>query len=379
MATSQNGWRANDRSLIASYTLPGGRVAVRKGDVATVLVYVGKRFDSEVEPLVWPGIWGYAERPIRGSSTTLSNHASGTALDLNAPRHPLGKRGTFSKRQVRAIKRILADCEGVIRWGGNYRNRKDEMHFEINAGSAAVRNLARKIRAGDKPGPSGGASLSGGGGGGSTYESANAKHEVGSRIMRKYRGGSDVYWLQRRLYKIGYDITPQSDGDFDKLFGPEVEKAVRALQSDAKISVDGDAGDDTIAAAKAAKVVRQLPTVKKPSKPKAPGGKHYKFPYERKGYIGPKSGPAHSHSGIGGYKTGGVYDRTWNKRFVNQLVFRGWDAYKGGDYLTKFGNDGKYGDELEALIRAFQRDQGLPEDGLGGPQVWDAAFNNPIT
>ena len=366
MAVSQNGWKANDRSLIASYSVPGGRISMRKGDVATILVYVAKRFHSEVENLIWPGNWGYAERPIRGSRTT-SNHASGTAIDLNAPRHPLGKRGTFSKSQVRKIKKILSDLDHVVRWGGNYRGRKDEMHFEINKGTAAVRAVARKIRAGELPGPSGGATASPGGGGGKQYGDSNAKHEVGSRVMRKYRSGTDVRWLQKRLYKLGYDL------DFDGDFGPAVEKAVRAFQKKAGIKVDGEVYTETIKALKAAKVVRGLP-----KKPKVPG-KKYAFPYEAKGYIGPLDGPNWSHSGIGGRKTNGVYDRTLNKRFVNQLVERGWDAFKGGDYLTKYGNDGKYGDELEALIRAFQRDQGLAVDGLAGKSTWNAAFKNPVT
>lgn len=368
MAVSQNGWKANDRSLIASYKVPGGKLAVRKGDVATILVYVAKRFHSEVENLVWPGNWGYAERPIRGG-TSLSNHASGTAIDLNAPRHYLGARGTFTKRQVRAIRKILNDCGGVIRWGGDYRGRKDEMHFEINAGSARVREVARAIRAGKKPGPSGGATASPGGGGGKQFGDSNAKHEVGSRVMRKYTSGTDVRWLQKRLYKLGWDIT--EDGDF----GDRTETVVEAAQKKAGIKVDGEVYTETIKALKAMKPVRDLP---KKSKPKVPG-KKYAFPYEAKGYIGPLDGPDHSHSGIGGRKTGGVLDRTLNKRFVNQLVERGWDAFKGGDYLTKYGNDGKYGDELEALIRAFQKDQGLTVDGLAGKSTWDAAFKNPVT
>lgn len=143
---SQNGWSANDRSVIASYQLPGGRVALRKGDVSVVLLWVANRFHETVEPLRWPGVWGYAERAIRGSSSTLSNHASGTALDLNAPTHVLGKRGTFSTLDVRAIRAILSYCEGVVRWGGDYTGRADEMHFEIVGNGAAVRRIADKIR-----------------------------------------------------------------------------------------------------------------------------------------------------------------------------------------------------------------------------------------
>lgn len=368
MAVSQNGYRANDRSLIASYSIPGGKVSLRKGDVATVLVYFAKRFHSEVEPLKWPGVWGYAERKIRGGSS-LSNHASGTALDVNAPAHWLGAVGTFSSAQLRKLRTILNDLEGVLRWGGDYRGRKDEMHVEINKGTAAVRAVAKKIRAGDLPGPSGGATASpGSGGSGSQYGDSDAKHEVGSRVMRKYTSGTDVRWLQKRLYKLGYDLS------FDGDFGPKVEDAVEAFQKKAKISIDGEVYTETIKALKAADPVRDLPKAK--PKPKVPG-KKYSHPYGANGYIGPLEEDNESHSGIGGRKTKGVYDRTWNKRWVNQLEERGWDPES--DYLIKYGNDGKYGDELESLIRAFQDDQGLLVDGRGGKKTWDAAFKNPVT
>ena len=179
--------------------------------------------------------------------------------------------------------------------------------------------------------------------------------------------------MQKRLYKVG-----ENPGDFDGDFGPSVEKAVRSFQKKAGIAVDGEVYTDTIKALKAAKVVRGLPKGSSAAKPKGKvPGKKYAFPYEAKGYIGPKSGPNHSHSGIGGRKTGGVLDRTLNKRFVNQLEVRGWDPE--GDYLKKYGNDGKYGDELESLIRAFQKDQGLTPDGLAGRETWTAAFENPVT
>lgn len=67
------------------------------------------------------------------------------------------------------------------------------------------------------------------------------------------------------------------------------------------------------------------------------------------------------------------------KAFVNQLIKRGWNVGKGKTYLSKFGNDGMYCSEFRALIRAFQRDQGLRVDGLGGKATWDAAFKNPVT
>src|SRR5690606_41887003 len=54
--------------------------------------------------------------------------------------------GTFSTAQVPAGRQILSVCEGVVRWGGDYKSRADEMHFEINAGAAAGRGMADTIR-----------------------------------------------------------------------------------------------------------------------------------------------------------------------------------------------------------------------------------------
>jgi len=149
MATSQNGWTVDktgalqDRTAVHGVTFPNG---VRRGDVATVLFYVAGRFHREVEPLHPGWCWGWFVKVIEGS-TSISNHASGTAIDLNAPNHPIARSGTFSGAKVKAIRRILADCDGVVRWGGDYSGRKDEMHFEINKGAAAVSLLCQKFKA----------------------------------------------------------------------------------------------------------------------------------------------------------------------------------------------------------------------------------------
>jgi hypothetical protein len=152
MAVSQNGWGAayqvgnTVRDVPPLTKLSWITGSVRSGDVWTVLNEVARRFNNEVEKINPAESWGYAPRPIRGSSTTLSNHASGTAVDFNAPRHPLGKVNTFNPAQRAAIRKILNDLGGVVRWGGDYTGRKDEMHFEINATPAAVAKVANAIR-----------------------------------------------------------------------------------------------------------------------------------------------------------------------------------------------------------------------------------------
>ena len=152
VATSQNGYIANDRSRVESITIPGTsrKVTLRKGAPGQLLAHFAGWFDRVIESVDGGQLddWGYAERPIRGSKNTLSNHASGTALDLNAPRHPLGARNTFTPGQMSRIRAKLKEYDGAIRWGGDYRNRADEMHFEI---MASPEKCARVLKAVSQP------------------------------------------------------------------------------------------------------------------------------------------------------------------------------------------------------------------------------------
>jgi D-alanyl-D-alanine carboxypeptidase len=146
VAVSQNGYRANDLSRTRIWAIPGAdrRVRLRKGPPGRLLVQLAGWFHQWIEPIDEGQLddWGYAARPIRGS-VTLSNHASGTAIDLNALRHPLGVRGTFTRRQVTLIHHKLADLDFCVRWGGDFEHRADEMHWEIIADVARCRRALR--------------------------------------------------------------------------------------------------------------------------------------------------------------------------------------------------------------------------------------------
>src|SRR5262249_10805806 len=68
----------------------------------------------------------FAYRLIRGSASSLSNHAFAIAIDLSPAKNPLGSsKGKMPKLAIDAFKRQGA------RWGGDYRGRKDPMHFEF--------------------------------------------------------------------------------------------------------------------------------------------------------------------------------------------------------------------------------------------------------
>jgi hypothetical protein len=133
------------------------KVRVRRGAAGDLLLHLAERWNREVEPLLAPDgvrdFWGYAPRTIRGNSTVLSNHASGTALDFRARKHPLGSSGTYTAGQVAAIRRILADFRHAVRWGGDYHRRKDEMHVEIVVNEATCRTVLTALTTNTNPVP----------------------------------------------------------------------------------------------------------------------------------------------------------------------------------------------------------------------------------
>ena len=145
---SQNGWPASENSAqlgIKSYLVPGSTVKLRCAEaVAPLLVGFASEFHKLIEPLDGSAAdWGYAFRMVRGSEGSLRNHSSGTALDLNASKHALGKVGTFEAGKVPMI-RALATKYG-LRWGGDYHLRKDEMHFEVMLNPEQAKNLITKL------------------------------------------------------------------------------------------------------------------------------------------------------------------------------------------------------------------------------------------
>lgn len=79
----------------------------------------------------WGGSW--APRFVRGSKTYLSNHAYGSAFDINPAQNGLGCRPALVDERgcVRELV-YLANAHGFW-WGGHGWNgtRKDGMHFEI--------------------------------------------------------------------------------------------------------------------------------------------------------------------------------------------------------------------------------------------------------
>jgi hypothetical protein len=153
MPNSYNGWPASENKAEINIQpfgdnvglpFPGG---VKGGDVATVLGYVATQFHYRVEPVVSGWDWGYTYKANVNNPSSLSCHASGTALDINSPEHPNGVGGTFTDAQVGEIYAILDEVQGAVDWLEGY----DEMHFEIAVDADTLADVARALPATGAP------------------------------------------------------------------------------------------------------------------------------------------------------------------------------------------------------------------------------------
>ena len=147
--TSYNGYPASKDPQeigIKSYSVDGTALRLRCADsVGPLLAAFAADFHKLIEPIDGGTLddWGYAFRMVRGSTDRLSCHSSGTAIDLNATKHPLGKYDTFPAEKVPMI-RALAKKYG-LKWGGDFKSRPDDMHFEVNVTPAKAKELITKL------------------------------------------------------------------------------------------------------------------------------------------------------------------------------------------------------------------------------------------
>ena len=73
----------------------------------------------------------YIARFVRGSRSKLSNHAFGSAFDINQKWNRLGAVPTAAGREGSVRELVDIANEYGFHWGGHYRGRADGMHFEV--------------------------------------------------------------------------------------------------------------------------------------------------------------------------------------------------------------------------------------------------------
>lgn len=150
---SINGWPASKDQVainVALFTIPGTARSVRLcADAAPILLWIAHKFHRAVANLNMPplAVWGYNYRPALQGNGKLSDHASGTAIDLRSDQFPVGTEHMTLKQRL-AVRRILKRCDGLIIWGGDYQSAasKDQMHFAIAPGVTPAQIKAWRIR-----------------------------------------------------------------------------------------------------------------------------------------------------------------------------------------------------------------------------------------
>jgi peptidoglycan hydrolase-like protein with peptidoglycan-binding domain len=73
----------------------------------------------------------FVPRFVRGSTTTLSNHAFGSAFDINADENPLGVRPPLVGQRGSTRELVPLANKWGFYWGGHFGSRPDGMHFEV--------------------------------------------------------------------------------------------------------------------------------------------------------------------------------------------------------------------------------------------------------
>ncbi|MFG2429050.1 hypothetical protein [Streptomyces sp. NPDC048590] len=148
--TSVNGWplvdEPNHVSSVWTRPVPGTGLDfdVRIGDAEAILLHVIRRFHYEVEQLGRADLVGWQAIHSVNEKLPESNLSSGTAVRI---RPGAAAEGGFFPLQEIVLRDILAECEGMVRWGGDDLP-VDESLFYLDRGPSdpTVRQLAARFR-----------------------------------------------------------------------------------------------------------------------------------------------------------------------------------------------------------------------------------------
>lgn len=144
-----------------------------------------------------------------------------------------------------------------------------------------------------------------------------------TRNIANYTEGDDVKWVQEKLQGLGYSLGSYG---IDGKFGNTCEAAVKQLQRDYGLSVDGIVGANTRKALKG--------ELKKASNP-------YRKP------------------------TQNIYLGDWG----DGIKWVQWHLQRKGYNIGASGIDGQYGSGTQEAVKQFQRDHGLTVDGIVGEKT----------
>ncbi|MEV8599976.1 twin-arginine translocation signal domain-containing protein [Streptomyces griseoviridis] len=149
-----NGWElelaADKGGSVWTRPVPGTPirgVTVRIGDAETVLVHVVRRFHYEVDALRAGDVVGWRAPADVRRRLPEANQASGTAVQIRPGHYPSGVTGGFFPAQLLVIRDILAELEGVVRWGGDDRKPDESLFYlAVPPGDPLLASVVGRLR-----------------------------------------------------------------------------------------------------------------------------------------------------------------------------------------------------------------------------------------
>lgn len=148
---SSNGWPVLAEGEARRFRIEGSALSVWLAPAAApVLLYVARRFVYEIESRLEPNeITGHiVDNGVRADYE--STYLSGSGIAIRPLLYPLGATNGLFPDERTVIRDILADCGGIVEWGGDLTPVK-ESHFHITVppDSEDYRELVDRLRGWD--------------------------------------------------------------------------------------------------------------------------------------------------------------------------------------------------------------------------------------
>lgn len=109
----------------------GGRVSLHRLAIKPMVALWAAWQEADLLSRIvsWDG--AFVARYIRGSRSVLSNHAFGTAFDINADFNRLGAEPAWPGEKGCVFDLVKIANDHGFYWGGHFNKRRDGMHFEL--------------------------------------------------------------------------------------------------------------------------------------------------------------------------------------------------------------------------------------------------------
>ncbi|MEA5362593.1 hypothetical protein VA596_23865 [Amycolatopsis sp., V23-08] len=147
-ASTANGWPVLPSAVTTLVEGSDLTVSLCPGPATVILVHCLRRYLYEVDATVRQDeLTGYRADRV-ASTAEAGNHRSGTAIAVRPAAYPDGVAGGYFPPGVAVIRDIVAECEGVVRWGADcVPVQESRFQIDVPPSDPALLRVADKITA----------------------------------------------------------------------------------------------------------------------------------------------------------------------------------------------------------------------------------------